>query len=62
MYVYIYIYICLYIYIYIYIYNRHDYVLKEYQNSSNKRCVFCLIFTMQHIHTLVSCSYIYIYI
>ena len=38
--------------------------LKEYENSSNKLklCVFCLIVNVQHINTLVSCSYIYIYI
>ena len=33
----------------------------EYENSSNKRYVFSLIFTAQDIHALVSCLYIYIY-
>ena len=28
--------------------------MKKYENSSN---IFCLIFTVQHIHTLVSCSH-----
>ena len=37
-------------------------VLKEYENSSNKLCVFLFFLffvTVQHIHTLVICSYIY---
>ena len=43
--------------------HSHDNVLKEYENSSDKRC-FLFIFTMQHIHTgfLFIHTYIYIYI
>ena len=35
--------------------HRHDQELKEYENSLNKLRVFCLIVTVQHIHTLVCC-------
>ena len=38
------------------------YIYKKTLCSSNKLCVFCLIVTVQHKHTLVSCSYIYVYI
>ena len=36
-YTYMYIYICIHMYVYIS-------VLKEYENSPNKRCVFCFTF------------------
>ena len=55
------------IYMYMYITKYYMYinlvwqVLKEYENWSSNRCVFCLIFTTQLIHPLVSCSYIHKY-
>ena len=55
-------YINIYINIYIYINRYVNIYINIYINSSNKRYVFCLIFSAQHIHTLVYCSYMYIYI
>ena len=31
---------------------------KKIENLSNKLCVFCLILTVQYVHTLASCSHI----
>ena len=36
--------------------------IKRIRKFVKQTLFFCLIFTMQHIHTLVSCSFIYIYI
>ena len=43
--------------------HRHDKVLNEYENSSNKRCVFCLFLLRNtYTHWFLVCIYIYIYI
>ena len=62
---YIYIHISLYIYTYIYIiyiYHSQTWLSIKRIRKFIKETCFSLIFTSQHIHTLVSCSYVYIYI